>query len=233
MASQIRHIEIANVSLVPAQAELRLTVELDQINPTTEIRGRLMGPRCQFSSTVEIAYPLRPLAQTDPLRLSARVLVPEASLWDPVSPFLYAGPLELWQDGQRLEQRWIQHGMRSLTIGSRGLRINGRPLRLRGRAVDSVTEEHLLSLRTAGINLLVVNRGEDEELMNLADRLGFMVLYQPPPSSPEMQQHPSSLNIDLQIVPADIAARTAATGATVLAHGVIESETPTIIGCFD
>ena len=95
MTNRIRRVSIENHSLVPAEAEVRLKVELAHVTPTTEVRGRLMGPRCPYSSTVEIAYPLRPLREPVPQGLACRVLIPEASLWDPVSPFLYEGPVEL------------------------------------------------------------------------------------------------------------------------------------------
>src|SRR5260221_2484076 len=130
MSNRICRIQIDNRCLVPAEAELRLTVELELVTPTTEIRGRLMGPRCPYSSTVEIAYPLRPARDTEPGQLAYRVIIPEASLWDTVSPFLYEGPVELWEEGRRVDQVHVRHGLRALTVGTRGLRIHCRPLLL-------------------------------------------------------------------------------------------------------
>jgi len=233
MSNRIRHIQIDNICLVPAEAELRLRVELEQVTPTTEVRGRLMGPRCPYSSTVEIAYPLRPARDSDPGQLAYRVIIPEANLWDPVSPFLYEGPVELWEDGQRLDEVHVSHGLRSLTVGVRGLRINGRPFPLRGREVEHVTEEQLREWRAEGINLLVSRNGEITGLWELADRLGFMVLIRDDTIQPGWRMRPSWLDVLVQVVPAAEAVKVAATGTPVLAAGRIESEIPGVLGWFD
>src|SRR5260221_11284590 len=103
---------------------------------TTEVRGRLMGPRCVYASTVEVAYPLRaghgaPAPEANP-RIIKRVVIPEPNWWDPISPFLYEGPLELWQDGELCDQRTLRHALRTLKIGSKGLRVNGQPFSIHG-----------------------------------------------------------------------------------------------------
>src|SRR5207249_10692960 len=96
-ANPIRSVQMYDRLLNPAEAELWLNVLL--AGPTTrlELRGRLMGPRCRFASTVEVAYPLRPRSGPtgrDDLR-GLRVLIPEPSYWDPESPFLYEGTLDV------------------------------------------------------------------------------------------------------------------------------------------
>jgi len=233
MSNRIRHIQIDNICLVPAEAELRLGVELEQVTPATEVRGRLMGPRCPYSSTVEIAYPLWPARDSEPGQLAYRVIIPEANLWDPVSPFLYEGPVELWEEGRRVDEVHVSHGLRSLTVGARGLRINGRPFQLRGREVEEVKEEQLQAWHAEGINLLVSRSGENADLWGLADRLGFMVLIRSEPPRPELRRRPSWLDVPVQIVPAAEVAKVAATGTHVLAAGRIENEIPGVLGWFD
>jgi Glycosyl hydrolases family 2 len=233
MSNRIRHIQIDNICLVPAEAELRLSVELEQVTPTTEVRGRLMGPRCPYSSTVEIAYPLRPARECEPGQLAYRVIIPEANLWDPVSPFLYEGPVELWEDGHRVDEVHVSHGLRSLTVGARGLRINGRPFQLRGREVEHVTEAQLRAWRTEGINLLLSRSGENTDLWRLADRLGFLVLIRGEPPRAEWRMRPSCLDVSVQVVPASEAARVAETGTPVLAAGRVEGDIPAVLGWFD
>src|SRR5271156_3487353 len=141
MTALIQHIQVDDVSLVPAQAELRLTVTLDRDWGDAEVRGRLMGPRCLFSRTVEIAYPLRLLPGPPPGPRSRcfRVMIPECSLWDLQSPFRYEGPVEVWRNNQRLDQAWVSHGLRALTLGARGWRLNGRPLAVCGREVEAAS----------------------------------------------------------------------------------------------
>jgi hypothetical protein len=178
MTSRIRQVDILDHALDPTRAELRVRVVLYQDAPGVEVRGRLMGPRCPYASTVEIAYPLRPLRDQDSgTTRTYQVLIPEPSLWDPESPFLYQGPVELWQDGQRCQVVQVSHGLRQVTLGSRGLRINGRPLTLHGLEVETAGEEQLRAWHQRGVNLLVVPVTEESApLWALADRLGFLVL---------------------------------------------------------
>jgi hypothetical protein len=183
MDNRIRQITVDDRSLVPAEAEVWITATPQQHTPTTELRGRLMGPRCIYASTVEVAYPLRPLppGRTPPGTSgpTMRVVIPEASLWEPESPFLYQGPVELWQDGQRCDQMVLSHGLRSVHLGDRGLRLNSRPLTLRGRCVSSCSDPELRALRQAGYNLLLAGvAGETLPLWEQADRMGFLVLGQ-------------------------------------------------------
>jgi hypothetical protein len=178
MSNRIRHVEARDRSLSPAQAEVHVLVTPEQRTPTTEVRGRLMGPSCPYSNTVEVAYTLRLLAEaTEGEALACRVIIPEPSLWEPESPFLYRGPVELWQDGARQDRVTVSHGLRQIQIGPRGLRVNGRPLALRGREVDRLSDDEALALRRAGYNLLLAPAAEAAApLWDTADRLGFLVL---------------------------------------------------------
>src|SRR5438034_9440293 len=117
MDNRILDIRLEDHSLDPVRAEVRVLVRPDHLTPTTEVRGRLVGPSCPYASTVEVAYPLRPLRRaepSDPGTIPLRVAIPEASLWDTQSPHLYAGPVELWQDGQRCDRVELRHGLRRL-----------------------------------------------------------------------------------------------------------------------
>ena len=155
MDNRIRQITVRNVQLNPAQAEVWITVVPEHQTPTTEVRGRLMGPRCPYASTVEVAYPLRPLSPsqkpTEPGGFTQRVIIPEASLWEPQCPFLYQGPIELWQDGQRRDQVLVRHGLRSFQLKERGLHVNGRPLILHGRAVSACSEDDARGTAADGV----------------------------------------------------------------------------------
>src|SRR5262245_48357788 len=122
MNPRIHAVRLANHRLSPAEAELWVAVQTDLPGAAVEVRGRLMGPRCPYATTVEIACPLRPLpAALDAAGgYQARVLIPEPSLWAPQTPFLYFGPLELWQDGRRCDQVQLSHGLRVLQLGPQG-----------------------------------------------------------------------------------------------------------------
>jgi hypothetical protein len=168
-------------SLAPAQAEVWVRVVPQRHDAGTEVRGRLLGPRCMWASTVEVAYPLRPLppgVRPDGEGLTMRVVIPEASLWDPESPFLYEGPIELWQDGVRRERLLMRHGLRAFGLTPRGLLVNGKVRTLRGLEMDRAPhEEQARELRRRGFNLLIADVASgSEEVWEAGDRLGFFVL---------------------------------------------------------
>jgi hypothetical protein len=200
MKNRIRGVDIFDHVLNPAQAEIRITVHAKHRAYSTEIRGRLMGPRCPYAATIEVAYPLRPLPHGagDDSPLERRVLIPEPNLWDPVSPFLYQGPLELWEEGQLCDQRTIRHGLRTLHLTPRGVFVNGRRFSLRGAECASCSDQEALALREAGHDaLLVPLRPACEGTWDVADQFGFLVLGKVSPGDAALAQtlsgHPSCL----------------------------------------
>lgn len=120
MSNRIIRLEVRQHKVTSVEAELWIVAEVEQATPTTELRGRFVGPQCPGVSTVEVAYPVRPFARR-PEGLpptSARVVIPEPSLWGSEHPFSYRGVIELWQDGERCEQR-IQTVELQRTAGAR------------------------------------------------------------------------------------------------------------------
>jgi hypothetical protein len=180
MSNGIVRIDFVDRSLAPAQAEVWVRVVPRRLDAGTEVRGRLLGPRCVYASTVEVAYPLRPLppgVQAQGGGLTTRAVIPEASLWDPESPFLYEGPIELWQDGVRCERIVMRHGLRSFGLTPRGLLVNGKVRALRGLEVDRAPAEvRARELRKGGFNLLIADVARSEDVWDEANRLGFFVL---------------------------------------------------------
>jgi hypothetical protein len=109
MENRISEVHVEIRRLDPVEAEALLLVVAEQTTPTTEVRGRVVGPRCAGVTTVEVAYPFRPSPRqsADLPGLAARVVIPEPSLWKPETPFVYEVVVELWQDGQRCDRRVI------------------------------------------------------------------------------------------------------------------------------
>jgi hypothetical protein len=100
--------------LSAAEAEVWLLVETEHVAPTTEVRGRLVGPRCPGVSTIEVAYPLRPFPQhpagVGVPPLSRRVVIPEPSLWETEQPYVYRAVVELWEEGQVCDRAEFDYG---------------------------------------------------------------------------------------------------------------------------
>ncbi|HEY7329437.1 MAG TPA: hypothetical protein VH592_17495 [Gemmataceae bacterium] len=183
MDNRIRRIEVIDYSLDPVTAEVWISVHPEHHAATTEVRGRLMGPRCLYSNTVEVAYPLRPMSshheQCGPSGLTVRAPIPEACLWEPQCPFLYQGPVELWQEGQLADRVSLSHGLRSLKRNEHGLLVNGRPLTLHGRRIGVCSDLEAAKLRQSGYNLVIAPVAANSlSVWEQADRFGFLVLGQ-------------------------------------------------------
>ena len=176
MPNRILDLVVLNHRLDPVETELRVYVKTEHLTPGTEIRGRVLGPRCVYASTIEIAYPLREIDRSDHVELS--VVIPEPSWWEPETPFLYQCPLELWQEGEACDRAALRHGIRRLQLTSKGLRLNGKPIVLRGKIVEpTLSEADARALRNDGINTLLTAVADTGiALWDIADRLGFLAL---------------------------------------------------------
>ncbi len=138
-----------------------------------------MGPRCHYSTTVEVAYYLQPLPRPVPIApgLTRRVIIPEPSFWEPQTPFLYHGFVHLEDDPCSESPYPIQHGLRALVLRPQGLRLNGQPFWIRGSSRHQIAEPDARLLRQAGINtLLAPVSAASARLWEDADRLGFFVI---------------------------------------------------------
>jgi hypothetical protein len=106
MPNRIRKLTVELRRVSPAEADVWVKAELDAVTPTTELRGKLVGPRCPGVTTIELAYPFRPPPSAPAAganTLAARVVIPEPNLWTDQTPFVYEGSLELWEEGERCD----------------------------------------------------------------------------------------------------------------------------------
>jgi Glycosyl hydrolases family 2 len=178
MANRIRSVEIRNRVLNPAEAEFFVQVVPEHANETTEIRGHFRGPLCVYASTVEVRYPLQALASREE-SLRKRVIIPEPSWWEPATPFLYDGTIELWEDGKLCDGTEVRHGLRVLRRRENRLLLNGRVFHVRGTCYHRQSHADLARAHEDGINtLLVPVASRHPELWKLADELGFLVIVQ-------------------------------------------------------
>ena len=130
MANRIRSVEVRNLVLNPAEAELSVRLHPEHDHESVELHGRFWGPVCAYSSTVQVPYPLQSLGggSLHSGSLHKRVVIPEPSWWDPIAPFLYNASIELWEDGQLCDRVEMHHGLRALRRSGPKFLLNGRPL---------------------------------------------------------------------------------------------------------
>jgi hypothetical protein len=119
MSNRILTADVHTHRLEPFEAELWVIVKPEQVTTTTELRGRVVGPKSAVSSTIEVAYPLRRFVSKPAALdgLAAQVVIPEPSRWEPACPFVYDIVLELWEEGRRCDARLLP-GIRLLTAQS-------------------------------------------------------------------------------------------------------------------
>lgn len=177
MNPRIRSVLVRPVRLTPTEAELAIDLHCTELHSTTELRGRLMGPSCLYSTTIEVAYPIRMISRTAGAQpvLHGKVVIPEPAWWDPESPFLYHGPVELWEHESRVESAGIRIGVRHAKWDGERLIWNGQPLTIRSQTVTELDEETLRLMRDGGINAVIVPKAVAKSVWPLADRIGLVV----------------------------------------------------------
>jgi hypothetical protein len=119
MSNRIRHVTMQHRRVSPAEADLLVIVEADRVDTGTELRGTLIGPKCPGVETVQIAYKLRSAQRPDQPHnsLAGRIVIPEPNLWTSETPFIYDGTVELWQDGERCDNRAISTLFKQTSLG--------------------------------------------------------------------------------------------------------------------
>ncbi len=176
----LRSVAIATKTLNPAEAEIQITLDFNAPVTQVDFRGRLMGPRCPYAETVEIAYNFTRLPRADSQEntsVTGRIIIPEPSLWDPISPMLYQGPIELWSGETPIVQLQVSMGLHSTQIGPKGLRWNGTLAKVHAKKATDFDPPTAKTLRREGINTLVVPASEKlPALCDLADRFGFWLI---------------------------------------------------------
>jgi hypothetical protein len=199
MTNRIERLRIVTRNLSPVEAELLVVADAAYLTPETELVGRFTGPTCAYATTVEVAYPLRRLPQPVPdLPLARRVVIPEPSLWDPVSPFLYHSTIELWQGGDMHERRQSRHGLRVVALRPDGLRWNGKRLKLRVAPGPEIDADQLPALRAEGFNSLIAD-WPDPPLFAAAERVGFVVMSRP--AAPDLEEESDSPSLLAWLLP--------------------------------
>jgi len=125
---------------------------------------------------------------------SAVVLrVPKADLWAPGSPALYQLTIELESKGQRFDRYTLPIGIRTVRIEGDNLLLNGQPVYLKGfgRHEDFpvvgrgllpalIVKDYSLMQWIGANSFRTTHYPYSEQMMDLADRLGFLVIDETP-----------------------------------------------------
>jgi hypothetical protein len=116
MSNRIQRTTILHRRVSPMEAELWVVVEVDCVNAGTGLRGRLVGPKCLGTETIQVAYPIRmiphPAGQPENA-VVGRVVIPEPNLWTRETPFYYEGTVELWQDEVKCEESTLMISLKT------------------------------------------------------------------------------------------------------------------------
>jgi len=178
MPTRIDDVTIKPVRLTPTEAELAVEVAYSPAPPTCELHGRLMGPTCAYSTTVEVAYPIRRphVSEDDARKLIGRVVIPEPSWWDPESPFVYTAVVELWADGGKADEARISCGLRSAKLTPHGLWWNGRSLDLQTQSAPSRTETEWAHARAEGFNAVAAPAAVAQTAWEYGNRVGLLIV---------------------------------------------------------
>lgn len=117
------------------------------------------------------------------------LVVPQAALWAPGAPNLYTLTVELRQGGAAFDRYALPIGIRTIQVDGDALLLNGRPVYLKGFGrhedfpvtgrglVPAVIVKDYALMQWLGANSFrTTHYPYSDQMMDLADRLGFMVI---------------------------------------------------------
>lgn len=178
---------------VPAGALTDLTVVTDIDGADGIVRAALKRSADGGPATARLAlrgHGAEVWAETE-IDAAAQVelTVKDAALWAPGSPNLYDLTVELLRDGQVYDRYQLAVGIRTVQISGDQLLLNGRPVYLqgfgrhedfpivgRGLLPALVIKDYALMEWVGANSFRTTHYPYSEQMMDLADRLGFLVI---------------------------------------------------------
>jgi hypothetical protein len=176
-SNRLKGISQYKLTLSPAAADIWFKVAVESVTAGTEVRGRIVGPRCLFAEAAEAVSPLRSVRHKEEgsVGLIARTAIPNPAFWCPDNPFLYRVVVELWQDGQRCDVSGFDLGFRAIEMGAGRVLVNHKPLSLQGMSCLPPSREEAVARRQAGYNLVLAGK-EQWHWWVRASPMGFLLL---------------------------------------------------------
>jgi len=124
---------------------------------------------------------------------AAELRVPDAALWAPGSPHLCELVVELVRNGNTFDRYSLPVGIRTVSVEGESLLLNGHPIQLtgfgrhedfpvtgRGLVPAVITKDYSLMEWVGANSFRTSHYPYSEEMMDLADRLGFLVIDETP-----------------------------------------------------
>lgn len=121
------------------------------------------------------------------------VSVPDAAFWSPEAPNLYHLTVELLRDGRSIDRYTLKIGIRTITVSGDQLLLNGQPIKLlgfgrhedfpivgKGMLPALIIKDYSLMQWIGANSFRTTHYPYSEQMMQLADELGFMVIDETP-----------------------------------------------------
>jgi len=153
---------------------VQVSVEPEESNICATLTGGSKTPQAEGIQEVEI-------------------VIPDVQAWSPQSPFLYYLKVDLLDGEKVLDSYTLKTGVRTIVVDGEQLLLNGEPIYLRGfgRHEDfpisgrgfnpSVIIKDYALMKWIGANSFRTSHYPySEQMMNLADELGFLVIDETP-----------------------------------------------------
>ena len=173
-------------------SETVVTVETTWTNTMESVREgmiqtTLLSPDGKIVETMESKRWFEP---NRPAECSQQFIFPHPQLWNLSDPKLYHVVSKVIADGKVLDEVTTPFGIREFDFDAdHGFVLNGVPTKLKGVCIhhdagslgaavpDQVLERRLKLLKEIGVNAIRTSHNPpDPELLNLCDRLGFLVM---------------------------------------------------------
>ncbi len=124
---------------------------------------------------------------------TAQFIVDDAALWSPGHPNLYELTVWLLQNGEVIDRYRLPVGIRTIVVQGDHLLLNGKPVHLsgfgrhedfpvigRGLAPAVIVKDYAIMQWVGANSFRTTHYPYSEEMMDMADRLGFLVIDETP-----------------------------------------------------
>jgi beta-glucuronidase len=174
-----------------AIADLTVVTEIDGADGLVKVR---LDPAISGSATARFSLSGHGASLSAELLTSGEAMdveltVPDAALWSPSSPNLYDLTVELLRGETVLDQYSLPVGVRTFAVAGDQLLLNGEPITLtgfgrhedfpvtgRGLVPAVVIKDYALMDWIGANSFRTTHYPYSEQMMDLADRLGFLVI---------------------------------------------------------